>query len=125
MNVNAPHKCPVAPLEITFMLYDYLKGRGLWEKSEITYTYPIGRLHALEPVALWAKPEFDKIGVKYETFFNCKEVDPAARTISSEEGVSLPFDMLITIPPHQGAEVIGDSNLGKGVGADQSKDPAS
>lgn len=57
VNTNVPHKCPVAPLEITFMMHDFLKERGLLDKSEITYTYPIGRLHALEPVANWAKPE--------------------------------------------------------------------
>ena len=114
VNVNAPHKCPVAPLEITFMLYDYLTERGLMDKSEITYTYPIGRLHALEPVAHWAQPEMDKYGIKYETFFNTKEVDPAAKTISSEEGETLEYDMLVTIPPHQGAQVILDSDLGKG-----------
>jgi len=114
VNVNAPHKCPVAPLEIVFMLRDHLEARGLLDKSEITYTYPIGRLHALEPVANWAQPEFDKCGVKYETFFNAKAVDPAAKTIESEEGVTLPYDMLVTIPPHSGAQVIEDSGLGAG-----------
>jgi sulfide:quinone oxidoreductase len=114
VNVNAPHKCPVAPLEITFMLHDFLKGRGLWEKTELTYTYPIGRLHALEPVAHWAKPEFDRIGVKYETFFNTESVDPEKKTLTSMEGSELPFDLLITIPPHQGQQVIDDSGLGKG-----------
>ena len=84
------------------------------DKSEITYTYPIGRLHALEPVANWAKPEMDKFGIKYETFFNTKEVDPKGKTISSEEGVSLPYDLLVTIPPHNGAAVIKDSGLGDG-----------
>ncbi len=60
VNINVPHKCPVAPLEITFMLRDYLAGKGLLDKSEITYTYPIGRLHALEPVAQWAVPAFER-----------------------------------------------------------------
>jgi len=114
VNVNAPHKCPVAPIEIVFMLRDYLVGRGLMEKSEITYTYPIGRLHALEPVANWAKPEFDKAGIKYETLFNAKSVDPKAKTITSEENSTLPYDLLITIPPHTGAQVIEDSQLGAG-----------
>ncbi len=114
VNVNAPHKCPVAPLEITFMLRDHLTDRGLWDKTEITYTYPIGRLHALEPVAQWTQPEFDKAGINYETFFNTKEVDPAAKTITSEEGSTLPYDMLVTIPPHHGAQVITDSDLGAG-----------
>lgn len=114
VNINAPHKCPVAPIEVVFMLRDYLIGRGLMDKSEITYTYPIGRLHALEPVANWAKPEFDKAGIKYETLFNAKEVDPKAKTITSEENSTLPYDLLITIPPHTGAQVIEDSKLGAG-----------
>ncbi len=114
VNVNAPHKCPVAPLEITFMLRDYLQGRGLLNRTEITYSYPIGRLHALEPVALWTQPEFDKAGIKYETFFNTKEVDPVKKIISSEEEVDLDYDLLVTIPPHNGAQVISDSDLGAG-----------
>ncbi len=114
LNVNVPHKCPVAPLEVTFMLKDYLEARGLLDKSEITYTYPIGRLHTLEPVAAWAVPEFEKHGIKSETFFNTKEVDPSAKTITSEEGTTLPYDLLITIPPHTGQQVIMDSDLGAG-----------
>ncbi|SDH86491.1 NAD(P)/FAD-dependent oxidoreductase [Roseospirillum parvum] len=113
VNVNAPHKCPVAPLEITFMLDEYFKARGLGDKVEITYTYPIGRLHALEPVGKWAVPEFQKLGIKSETFFNTKAVDPKAKKIESEEGVTLDYDLLITIPPHNGAEVIENSGLGK------------
>ncbi|MCW8834874.1 MAG: NAD(P)/FAD-dependent oxidoreductase, partial [Rhodospirillales bacterium] len=88
VNVNAPHKCPVAPLEVTFMLREYFEAKGILDKCEITYTYPIGRLHALEPVAHWALPEFEKYGIKYETFFNTKEVDPKGKKISSEEGVT-------------------------------------
>ncbi|MEK9722745.1 MAG: FAD/NAD(P)-binding oxidoreductase [Rhodospirillaceae bacterium] len=114
VNVNAPHKCPVAPLEITFMLYDYLTHKGVMDKSEIMSTYPIGRLHELEPVALWAQPEMDKLGIKHETFFNTKEVDPENKTITSEEGSTLDYDMLVTIPPHQGAAVIAELGLGDG-----------
>ncbi len=106
VNINVPHKCPVAPLEITFMLRDYLAGRGLLDKSEITYTYPVGRLHTLEPVANWAVPEFQRSGIKSETFFNTKSVDPKAKTITSEEGTTLPYDLLITVPPHSGQQVI-------------------
>jgi sulfide:quinone oxidoreductase len=114
VNINVPHKCPVAPLEITFMLRDYLAGRGLLDKSEITYTYPIGRLHALEPVAHWAVPAFEHANIKSETFFNTKSVDAKAKTITSEEGKTLPYDLLVTVPPHSGQKVITDSNLGAG-----------
>jgi sulfide:quinone oxidoreductase len=114
VNTNVPHKCPVAPLEITFMLREALAAKGVLDKSEITYTYPIGRLHGLEPVANWALPEFQRLGIKSEIFFNTKAVDPKAKTITSEEGVTLPYDLLVTIPPHAGQQVIVDSGLGAG-----------
>ena len=114
VNVNAPHKCPVAPLEITFMLRDFLAAKGVLDKSEITYTYPVGRLHGLEPVAQWAVPEFERCGIKSEVFFNTKSVDPKQKTITSEEGLTLNYDLLVTIPPHTGQQVITDSELGKG-----------
>jgi sulfide:quinone oxidoreductase len=113
INVNPPHKCPVAPLEMTLMLDEHLRGRGLEGKFELVYTYPIGRLHALEPLAVWALPEFERRGVKYQTFFNTEKVDPATRTITSEEGDSFNYDLLITVPPHRGAQVIEDSGIGR------------
>jgi len=114
VNINAPHKCPVAPVEFTLMLHEFLEGKGLRDKCEITYTYPIGRLHSLEPVAHWAGPVFEKLGIKSEIFFNTESVDPAAKTITSMEGSELPFDLLVTIPPHEGSSVISESGLGKG-----------
>jgi sulfide:quinone oxidoreductase len=56
--VGVPHKCPVAPLEFTFMLDDWLKRRGIRSKTEIVYTYPIGRVHSIPECAAWADGEF-------------------------------------------------------------------
>jgi len=112
--VGVPHKCPMAPLEITFMLHDYFKDRGILDKVQLHYTYPIGRVHSLENVAKWAAPEFDRLGITYETLFNMKEVDGKARIVRSEEGTAAPFDLLISIPAHRGMEVIEKNGLGQG-----------
>ncbi len=112
--VGVPHKCPMAPLEITFMLHDYFKDRGLLDKVQLHYTYPIGRVHSLENVAKWAAPEFDRLGITYETLFNIKEVDGKAKVVHSEEGTQAPFDLLISIPAHRGMEVIEKNGLGQG-----------
>lgn len=111
--VGVPHKCPMAPLEITFMLYDYFKHRGMSDKVQVHYTYPIGRTHGLEPVAKWATPEFDRLGITYETLFNMKEVDGADKVLHSEEGSAINYDLLITIPAHKGMEVIEKNGLGQ------------
>ncbi len=112
--VGVPHKCPMAPLEITFMLYDYFKDRGILDKVKLHYTYPIGRVHSLENVAKWAAPEMARLGISYETLFNIKEVDGKAKVVRSEEGTEAPFDLLVSIPAHRGMEVIEKNNLGAG-----------
>jgi sulfide:quinone oxidoreductase len=112
--VGVPHKCPMAPLEITFMLHDYFKDRGIRDKVQLHYTYPIGRVHSLEPVAKWAAPEFDRLGVTYETLFNMKEVDGKNKVVKSEEGTEAKYDLLITIPAHKGMEVVEKNKLGQG-----------
>ena len=111
--MGVPHKCPMAPLEIIFMLHDYFKERGLSDKVKLHYTYPIGRVHTLENVAKWAAPEMDRLGITYETLFNLKSVDPAKKVIHSEEGGETSYDLLISIPAHRGMEVIEKNGLGQ------------
>ena len=112
--MGVPHKCPMAPLEITFMLHDYFKDRGIRDKVQLHYTYPIGRVHSLENVAKWAAPEFDRLGITVETLFNLKEVDGTAKLLKSEEGTETPFDLLISVPAHRGMEVLEKNKLGVG-----------
>jgi sulfide:quinone oxidoreductase len=111
--MGVPHKCPMAPLEIIFMMHDYFKDRGILDKVKLHYTYPIGRVHTLENVAKWAAPEMDRLGISYETLFNLKEVDGARKIAKSEEGGETDYDLLISIPAHRGMEVIEKNGLGQ------------
>jgi sulfide:quinone oxidoreductase len=111
--MGVPHKCPMAPLEITFMLHDYFKDRGMLDRVKLHYTYPVGRVHTLENVAKWAAPEMDRLGISYETLFNVKEVDGAKKVVRSEEGSETDYDLLISIPAHRGMEVIEKNGLGQ------------
>ena len=112
VSVGVPHKCPMVPLEVTFMMYDFFKERGQLDKVQLHYTYPIGRLHSLEPVGKWAQKEFDRLGVTYETLFNMKEVDGGKQVVHSEEGSEASYDLLVAVPPHKGMEVIEANGLG-------------
>jgi sulfide:quinone oxidoreductase len=111
--MGVPHKCPMAPLEIVFMLHDYFKDRGMLDKVKLHYTYPIGRVHTLENVAKWAGPEMERLGITYETLFNLKEVDGAKKVVRSEEGGETDYDLLISIPAHRGMEIIEKNGLGQ------------
>jgi sulfide:quinone oxidoreductase len=112
--VGVPHKCPIAPVELIFALHDYFKARGIRDKIKIKYHYPIGRIHTIQNVATWSKPEFERMGIEYETLFNVKEVDVKNKVVKSEEDTETQYDLLIAIPPHRGMEVIEKSNLGEG-----------
>ena len=111
--MGVPHKCPMAPLEIVFMLDDYFRERGIRDKVQLHYTYPIGRVHTLENVAKWAAPEMDRLGITYETLFNLKSVDGEKKILHSEEGSQTNYDLLISIPAHKGMEVIESNKLGQ------------
>jgi len=113
ITVGLPHKCPMIPLEITLTMHDFLADRGLLDKTEFYYTYPIGRLHSLENVGKWAAGEFARLGIKTETLFNLKEVDGKNAKVRSEEGSDLPYDLLVAVPPHKGMEVIEKNGLGQ------------
>lgn len=112
--VGVPHKCPIAPVEVMFSLHDFFKARGIRDKVHLKYHYPINRIHTIENVAKWAKPEFDRIGVEYETLFNIKEVDGKNKILKSEEGTEYQYDLLIVIPQHRGMEVVEHNKLGSG-----------
>ncbi|AIY89586.1 NAD(P)/FAD-dependent oxidoreductase [Geoglobus acetivorans] len=110
--MGIPHKCPVAPMEVTFILHDFLRRRNLRDKSELLYTYPINKIFTMDPVVELIQPMFDERGIQYKTFFNPIEVDAKNRKVITLEGEEESYDLLIAIPPHKGAQVIIDSGLG-------------
>jgi sulfide:quinone oxidoreductase len=107
-----PHRCPPAPLEFLLLLDSELREQGRREAVELFYTYPIGRTFTIESVAEFVTPILEERGIGYETFFNLEEVFPETKKITSMEGSTLDYDLLVMIPPHRGAEIIGRSGIG-------------
>ncbi|MET1124874.1 MAG: FAD/NAD(P)-binding oxidoreductase [Archaeoglobaceae archaeon] len=114
--MGIPHKCPVAPIEVTFMLHDFFRIHRVRKDVEILYTYPINRVFTMEEVSNLIQQMFDERGINYKTFFNPVEVDAKRKVVVTLEGEEEPYDLLIAIPPHKGSQVIIDSNLGDGDG---------
>ncbi len=114
MAMGLPHKCPVAPLEFAFMFDEWARERGIRDKTDIIYTFPINRAHSIENVGIWAAEEFQKREITLETFFNMESVDPVKQEIASLEGSILNYDLLVVIPPHKGDRVGMESGLTDG-----------
>jgi sulfide:quinone oxidoreductase len=107
-----PYRCPPAPLEFTFLLDEWLRKRGLRDRTEIHYLYPLPRVFPIETVAEVATPLLEERNVQYTIFFNTEAVDTERKIISSLEGEEIPYDLLVLVPPHRGASVIEESGLG-------------
>lgn len=109
--IGVPHMCPVAPLEMAFMLDAFFRERGRRDQVEIVYTYPINRVHSNPAIAAWAAPVLEQRGIRTETFFNVERIDPEKKIIETMEGTTLPFDLLIGIPEHEAPAFLEASGL--------------
>jgi len=107
-----PYKCPPAPVEFVFLLDDYLRGRGLRERSQIKLLSPLNRAFTIESTSKLVQPILAERGIELCTFFNVESVDPMGKTVTSLEGETFPYDLLVLVPPHRGQQLIEDSGLG-------------
>jgi sulfide:quinone oxidoreductase len=109
-----PIKCPVAPLEFACLVDEYLKRRGIRGKTELTLVTPL--------TGAFTKPICNEMltdmlvakGVKVVPNASLAAVDDDA--IICPDGKRVHYDLLVTIPPHEGAELIDDAGLGDGLG---------
>jgi sulfide:quinone oxidoreductase len=111
-----PYKCPPAPLEVAFLIEAELRQRGLRAASEMHFCSPIGRAFTIESVSEMATPILAEKGIELHTFFNVESIDAERKTVDSLEGESLPYDLLVLVPPHRGAQVVVDSGLAPASG---------
>lgn len=111
-----PYKCPPAPVEFVLMLEEYLRKRGLREKSSVTLLSPLNRAFTIESASRLVQPIFDQRGISLSTFFNVESVDTAHHTVTSLEGETSEYDLLVLVPPHRGAAVVESSGLGEAGG---------
>jgi sulfide:quinone oxidoreductase len=110
--VDMPIKCPVAPLEFTFLADAYFRRRGMRDQVEIVYATPLPGAFT-RPIASkrlgWMLGE-RKIGV--ETDFMVERIDGEAKKLVSYDEREIPFDLLVTVPLNMGADYIARSGLG-------------
>jgi sulfide:quinone oxidoreductase len=107
-----PIKCPVAPLEFTFLADYYFHQRGIRNKVEIIYTTPLSGAFTKPKSSAMLGGLLEKKGVHLEADFAISNVDAGKNIIHSYDGREIPYDLLVSVPTNMGAEVIGRSGMG-------------
>ncbi len=106
-----PYKCPPAPLEVAFLIESELRERGLRDRTEMTFLSPINRAFTIESVSEMVTPIFHQKGIELELLAGIAQIDPVRKVAITDAFEEHPYDLLIVVPPHKGAQVVIDSGL--------------
>lgn len=107
-----PIKCPVAPLEFVFLADDWLRKRGLRERTELVYVTPLDAAFTKPVASRELGGMLARRGIVLETDFMIESVDQQAKVIRSFDEREIAYDQLVTVPLNMGADFVAASGLG-------------
>ena len=109
---SPPFRCPPAPYEAAMLIDDYLRSKGLRDKTDIQIFTP-------EPLPMpIAGPEVgnkvvsmlnDK-GIGFHSNIKVSTINGISKEVVFEDGSREKYDLLIAIPPHTSPKVIRESS---------------
>jgi sulfide:quinone oxidoreductase len=113
---DMPIKCPVVPIEFILLADYYFHLRGIRDRVDLTLVTPLA--------GAFTKPNANRVltriaeekGIRVVPNFTLSQMDTGAGCIRSFEGSTVEYDLLVSIPPNVGPEVIDASELGDGNG---------
>ena len=107
---GAPYPCPPAPFECVMHVDEYLRSRGLRERTELVVAtvQPILMPNAGPEGSAWMGAQLEARGIAYQAGVKLVRIEPGA--IVTEDG-ELPFDLLLAVPPHRVPEIVRESGL--------------
>jgi sulfide:quinone oxidoreductase len=107
-----PIKCPVAPLEFALLADAYFTERGMRDRVELVLVTPLDGAFTKPRASQALGDLLTRRGIEVVADFNAASVDGALGTLTGYDGREVGFDLLVAIPPHRGADLIGRSGLG-------------
>lgn len=114
--VDMPIKCPVAPLEFTFLVDAWLQKRGLRDKTELVYVTPLDGAFTKPVASRTLGGMLADRDIACVSNFALAEVDADERIARSFDGREQDFDLMVTVPLHGGSAPIRTSGLGDDLG---------
>ena len=107
-----PIKCPVAPLEFSFLADAYFREKGMRDQVEMVYVTPLDGAFTKPVAAKMLGGMLEDRKILLETDFMIESVDTEKHALVSYDEREVPFDLLVTIPLNMGADFVGRSGLG-------------
>jgi sulfide:quinone oxidoreductase len=111
-----PIKCPVAPLEMLFLADAYFTERGIRDQVEIVYATPLEGAFTKPRASAALGDMLGERRISVTGDFSVSEVDGQKQILKGYDGREIPYDLLVSIPVHGGAEAMTTSGLGDAGG---------
>jgi len=109
---DMPIKCPVAPLEFTFLAEAWLRRRGVRDRVEITYVTPLPGAFTKPTCSETLSYMLTDRKIALETDYMVERIDVEKKALVSYDEREVPFDLLVTVPLNMGADFVARSGLG-------------
>lgn len=113
--MEMPIKCPVAPLEFSFLADDFLDRKALRRRTKITYVTPLDGAFTKPVASREIGNSLAQRKIDLVPDFVIERVDQSAHKIVSYDGREVDYDLLVTIPVNAGADYVARSGLGNEV----------
>ena len=115
--IDMPIKCPVAPLEFSFLADSYFRQRGIRDRVELTFVTPLDGAFTKAIASRELGGLLEDKDVRLVTEFNTGTVDAAGGRLISFDGREVGFDLAVVVPVHGGQAYVGNSpGLGDALG---------
>jgi sulfide:quinone oxidoreductase len=107
-----PIKCPVAPLEFAFLADWWFSKKGIRSNVEMTYVTPLPGAFTKQTCSKALGSLLTDKKIKLVPDFAIERVEAGKKKMSSYDGQTVDYDLLVTVPTNMGDPVIGRSGLG-------------
>lgn len=105
-------KCPVAPLEFTFLADAYFTEKGMRGKVNITYVTPLSGAFTKPKTTTLLNNLMTEKNIKVVPDFYLQRVDNERKVLVSYDEQEVPFDLLVSVPVNKGDQLIEASSMG-------------
>ncbi len=107
-----PIKCPVAPLEFTFLADWFLNKKGIRKDVELTYVTPLGGAFTKQNCSKVLNHLLVEKDIKLVPDFNIEQVDAKNNRMLSYDEKAVDYDLLVTVPTNMGDPLMERSDMG-------------
>lgn len=107
-----PIKCPVAPLEFSFLADSYFINKGMRDKVDITFVTPMDGAFTKPTASRELGHLLDKKNINLVSNFNIERVDTENNKIIDYGGAEVEYDLLVTVPTNMGDPMVERSGFG-------------